>query len=377
MSEQLTGIFSSIQERRGRGARLTEQAAGHSRMLAQAVGGVIMSLQGGDSARQRLEHVHDAAQILDHILATPVEDEDALVVDLLRRVLAGLLDDATNELGRDLANIVESLNRLSKDTERLVELGRGLYGGADDSGSSFLDVLQTKLSAALVLIQKCDGARGSVDRVTFALGDMLKQFETTVRSLNDIIFDILLIGVNAGLKANRLGPDGRGLVVIAQELKDIAKLISDDAEKLMPVIVLIQETAGGLDRKQLHGVNRIGAIDQTLRAAVDRLRDGNLRLGGVLARLVEDGVNFGDILCNAQDDISVSDTTNENVCVAADALREAAVARRQPASEEEAGRARNAVNEFVRASYTMEAERRIHDFIVGNVNQVDMEHDAA
>jgi hypothetical protein len=67
--------------------------------------------------------------------------------------------------------------------------------------------------------------------------------------LNDIIFDIVLIGINAGLKANRLGPEGRGLVVIAQELKDIAKLISDDAGQLMPIIALIQTAAEGLDRK--------------------------------------------------------------------------------------------------------------------------------
>jgi hypothetical protein len=304
-------------------------------------------------------------------------DDAALAAGLLCRLQAAQLDDAMDSLDRDLVNITVSLDRLGQDTERLVELGRDLYGGAEEGGASFLDKLQASLSDALTLIHKCQTAREPVDRVTFALGDMLKQFETTVQSLNDIIFDIVLIGINTGLKANRLGPDGRGLVVIAQELKDIAKLISDDAEQLMPIIVLIQKSAKGLDRRETQGARQIGAIDSTLRTALDQLRDSNLRLGGVLSRLVSDGVAFGEILSKARDDISQTGETNDLVRGASGMLRELPVAQGQAMSADQAELARAAVNDLVRATYTMEAERKIHDFVLESVSPIDGRQEAA
>jgi len=375
LSKELTEIFSSIQEKRENSARHTEQASAHSLKLTQAVGSAIFSLQGGDSARQRREHVSDAMRIL--ATMTVDGDDTALAADLLCRLQAAQLEDTTDGLGRDLANIAVSLDQLSQDTERLVEFGRGLYGGTEDGGASFLDALQANLSDALILIRKCETARAPVDRVTFALGDMLEQFGTTVRALNDIIFDIVLIGINAGLKANRLGPEGRGLVVIAQELKDIAKLISDDAGQLMPIIALIQTAAEGLDRKDTQGARQIGTIDKTLRATLGQLRDSNSRLGGVLSRLIGDSVAFGEILCKAQDDISKTGETNEMVRGAAEMLHKLTMAHRQPTRADQAAHARAVVDDLVRATYTMEAERKIHDFVLGSVSPVNVRMDAA
>jgi hypothetical protein len=365
LSGELAAIVGSIHERCGRSAGLAEQAAARSRELGEAVGRAIMALQGGDSARQRLEHVRDATEVADQILATVADGDEALVVDLLSRLQAAQLDDATNDLGGDLTNNAESLDLLSNDTQRLLDFGADIYGGTEDNSSSFLDALETNLSNALSLIHMCEGARAPVDRVTFALGDMLAQLETTVQSLHAIIFDIVLIGINAGLKASRLGPDGRGLVVIAQELNAIAKLISDDAEKLMPVIVLVRNEALGLDRKEIQGVGRIGAIDDTLRSAVVRLRNSNSRLGSAFARLIADGGKVGNILRTVQADISKTAETNDRVRDAAEALRRVCVAQGRTPAPEQMEYVRDTVDDLAGATYTMDVERKIHELIVG------------
>ena len=46
--------------------------------------------------------------------------------------------------------------------------------------------------------------------------------------------DLIVVGINAGLKATRLGAEGRSLMVIADELKRLAGLITDAAAQKDP-----------------------------------------------------------------------------------------------------------------------------------------------
>jgi hypothetical protein len=97
----------------------------------------------------------------------------------------------------------------------------------------------------------------------------------------------------------------------------------------------------------------------------------------VLSRLIGDSVAFGETLCKARDDISKTGDTNEIVRGAAEMLHKHTMAHRQPASADQAAHARAVVDDLVRATYTMEAERKIHDFVLGSVSPADVRKDAA
>src|SRR5262249_24860850 len=53
----LISAYSGMQERRSKSLQLTDLAGSSTQKIAEAVGHSIVSLQAGDSTRQRLEHV--------------------------------------------------------------------------------------------------------------------------------------------------------------------------------------------------------------------------------------------------------------------------------------------------------------------------------
>ncbi|WP_026607116.1 hypothetical protein [Methylocapsa acidiphila] len=376
LSRELTEIFAAIQEKRGRSGGLADEAAAHSRKLAQSVGAAITSLQGGDAARQRLEHVGYAIATAERMRAEIADenDDDWPVLDLLCRLQAAQLDAAAEDLGRDLADIADALRRLGDDTTQLTDLGRNLFGAQTKNGASFLDALRAKLSEALTLIRKCESAHALVERVTSALDLMLEQFQETVSDLNTIIFEIIRIGINAGLKASRLGAEGRGLVVIAQELKDVAKRVSDDARALTPIVALIQATAG-VGRKDMRSAGRIEGAEHSLRSAMDQLDESDLRLTEALSRLVNDGVAFADMLHKAERGISSLAETSLLISESAEALRAFAIATGAATGAEPDAHACRAVDALMRGVYTMATERKIHASLVGEVARFGLDQD--
>ncbi len=61
---------------------------------------------------------------------------------------------------------------------------------------------------------------------------MLADFDRRIAALNEITSSIVIVGMNASLKATRLGPAGRSLVVVSEELRRLALAIANDSEEL-------------------------------------------------------------------------------------------------------------------------------------------------
>src|SRR5260370_24111291 len=57
VSADLISVYSDIKDRQAKSAQLAELAKASTIKMGDAVGGAIVSLQAGDSARQRLEHI--------------------------------------------------------------------------------------------------------------------------------------------------------------------------------------------------------------------------------------------------------------------------------------------------------------------------------
>src|SRR5258708_16452210 len=57
VSADLISVYSDIKDRQAKSAQLAELAKASTIKMGDAVGGAIVSLQAGDSARQRLGHI--------------------------------------------------------------------------------------------------------------------------------------------------------------------------------------------------------------------------------------------------------------------------------------------------------------------------------
>lgn len=368
LADKLEGSLDHLAQRSHRSAALTKDAAAHSGKISMAVGSAIIALQSGDGIRQRLEHSLAALRLAgdprdaDNGLS---EEDKAALTAVLKHLQAAQLRETASVLKTDIRPIDATLRVLADDTAKMLDLGRALYGGEDRSSSSFLGDLETELTEATELIHKCDAARGVVEQVTTALAGLLDQFERAVDALADIVRDIVLIGMNAGLRAARVGSAGRGLVVIAQELKAAADAIARDADKLTPAFTAMQQSSATLKQRDGRGSAELTAFSQTMRQSLEQMGESGMRLGRTLDQLASDGAEFGSIIDAAQLMFSNAATTGEVIAGAAEMLDRAEPARPLLARAD-GGKVAALLQGRIWPSYTMAAERTIHTAVLSD-----------
>ena len=378
VASKLEQSVVSLGERVAKSVAMTVDAAAHAAKISTAVGGAIFSMQSGDSIRQRLEHSFFALRFADRA-ATNCDfaeenwsSAERSAIDLvLRRIHTVQLQQAALVLRGDVREIDAALAVLEEDTAALVSLGRALFAGENASSSrSFLEVLEAELGEASLLIQKCNAARDVVDRATAALTSLLNQFQQTVSGLSETIQDIVMIGTNAGLLAGRLGNEGRGLVVIAGEVKLVAAHIAKDASRLNPIFSSMQKASRGLQDRDRHGANDMAALDGALRQSLDQMRKSGARLGATLERLARDGAEFGAVVADSRLKFSNAAESGEVVGGVAETLDQ--TQSTEPlVSPEDGAAVGEALRRYLLPTYTMAAEREIHHQVLGECGLSD------
>ncbi len=105
-------------------------------MIATAVGRSIVSLQAGDSTRQRLEHVGRGLRMAVGAKAglspAPTDEIDAvaLAAPLICRLQAAQLRDALSEFDADVSEIARSFTTLTSAASGVVDQGGALLSRA-------------------------------------------------------------------------------------------------------------------------------------------------------------------------------------------------------------------------------------------------------
>lgn len=371
LAGKLEQTLAEVAQRQQRSVGLTSEAALHSGKIAMAAGGAIISLQSGDSIRQQLEHAIKGLGLLAAVTAgtgagaelNGRECEAAALV--LRRLQAAQLDESAQTLARDAEAIEATLTLLAGDTAGLLDLVRSLYQGDGGKAGSFLADLEADLAEASDLLAKCDRARAGVDRVTAALSTVLEACQVTVAALAGTVSSIVLIGMNAGLRAARLGPGGRSLVVIAQELKFAADLVDREAAQLNPTFGQMQTTAAGLKRGGRLDAAHFAALNQSMGQSLSAMRQTGDRLSATLGQLTREGGGFGAVVAEARLAFSNAGAMSDLIASGAVELARSVADARMPAQAGVADRIRALIDTQVWPNYTMVAERTIHQAVVG------------
>jgi hypothetical protein len=369
-STELAAAHSGLREQRGKSTELAELASASTRKIAQAVGSAIVSLQAGDSTRQRLEHICYGLDLAMRMPASPAPSlvpephqtaDGARAVGLLQ---AAQLNDAGREFDGDVGSIRRALAAIHRDASNVVGQGRALLGGEDGTSSSYLDRVKQTLAQASTLIATCENGGRLVDDALSIVETTLAKFRQAIAGLGEAVVDITLIGMNAGLKASHLGSKGSAFVVIANELKATADQVSADAARLRPVLDAIERSANDLKRLRVHGdPTQLAKLEPQVLQALREIEAGNERLGRLMGRLVEEGAELESVMNSAQDRMSaLGEGCAALPAVAARLETMSAVTRPlrpQPADE--------AVLDDLLARYTMERERNVHRECLGRI----------
>lgn len=365
LARELEESLSAIRERRQTGVDLMGEVGRRADAIASAARTAIMSLQAGDSTRQRLEHVHYGLSVVLGDETTEAVDDDRLAkVAAMCRLQRAQLNDAVSCFDEDILSIDGALGILAQDTRDLVSLGKLVYGDGARGSASFLDAIKTRIAKAAEHIGTCEAARTGVDQTVSGLRTRIDELNEAVTALSGVVPEIVLIGLNAGLKAGRFGAAGRSVVVIAQELKELASAISEGTETLLPVFATLKDVSGRLAEP----ADRDGAsgplLTHDMGAIVTALGAGGAALGTFLAQLEQDGNRFEIDVDHSRREFAEAAARNLGLLDAADLLEN--VESEAFAQGVDAGTALGLLAGMMGSTYTMAREREIHTEIVGS-----------
>jgi hypothetical protein len=346
-SAGLISAYAGMREQQDKSVHLVALAGSSTRRIADAVGSSIISLQSGDSTRQRLEHVCSGLR--------PAVGAHA--AQIIRQLQAAQLKDAEREFGDDIGAIIGSLNAILADATGVVAQGRSVYGGRDGETPSFLAVIKQTLAQASELIATCDSSGRSVDAALSVVEDTLGKFRLAIAGLGEAVVDIILIGMNASLKAGHLGVKGNAFVVIANELKITADQVSADASRLKPILDRIERAAGELKELRAQGnTAQLTRLEPSILQTLQEIEAGNERLDRLMDRLILEGAEFEALIGGACDLMTALGEASASLPSAAARLEAsgAIAGKLSLTSSDEA-----ALDDLF-ARYTMERERQVH-----------------
>lgn len=357
-SAELGAAYSGLREQRRNGSHLADLASASTRKIAEAVGGAIISLQAGDSTRQRLEHVcHGllASGSSPSLVPEPVVSEDG--ARAICQLQAALLRDAQREFGGDIGQIVRALSAILHDAGSVVGHGRTLFGGEEGGSSSFLARIKQTLAHASTLIATCESAGRAVDEALAIVEDTLAKFRQAIAGLAEATVDITLIGMNAGLKASHLGSRGSAFVVIANELKATADQVAAGAGRLRPVLDGIERSAKELKELRVQGdPTQLAKLEPQILQALREVEAGNERLSKLMSRLVDEGAEFEGLMNSAQGLMTTLGESSAALPAVAARLETASAGAQRPRPQAQD----QAMLDDLFARYTMERERDVH-----------------
>lgn len=357
-TDELRSAFADLERQRNSSVHVADLAGGSARTISEVVGRSIVSLQAGDSTRQRLEHVCDALRQVREVgpSLVPAMPGAGALDQVIVQLEAVQLKDAQQEFETGIGEIVRSLSTIASEVSLLIERGRALHGGKDGD-SSFLSRVRATLAQASNLIAMCEDGGSAIDEALSVVEGTLVKFRDAIASLANSVIDITLIGMNASLKAGHLGDKGRAFVVIANEMKVTADHMSGVAVRLEPLLVRIGGSADELRAtRSRNEQNELSGMEAEILQALREVEAGNERLGGLILRLVQEGGEFDRVMNGAMDQMAA-------LGVGVSALP--AVAARLETAAGDFGTAAidpdgEALLEQLYARYTMERERNVH-----------------
>lgn len=355
---RFAAIAQSVQDGRAEMTRMSGDLAARMRVVFSEVSRMIMALQTGDSTRQRLERVRE---VLAEASMVPGSGLEAVLVDLAKALSAAAREDAEAEIGVS----VSALSAVRTSADQAMAAARSFYfakaGRGSGDGGTAGDA--EALSASLARVKRnLSVMRGRAEQLRGRL-DLILKHEATIRQIAQ---QVRLSGLNAVLICAKLGEEGRSLRELAQWLRTL----TDESD------AIVQRLQGHLAETR----NRTREAGQ---AGVDRLE-------GALSGFIGDAEALNEAM--GQIDRVVSDTARGfdqagkalpvKLGQAADrletfhrALEELArleagfLLRRMmladPVLPMVEGTHEAEVLARQRARYTMQAERAIHDGVIG------------
>lgn len=387
-ADTLTGLARSLVEtidaldrQRSTAAAGSAETGRVSRQIVGRIGSAVMSLQVGDATRQRLEHVESGLSTLAGVADGSLleEAERPAAIAALALLQQTQLTDIAAAFAQEVEQAEQDLKALASDAATIMARSRDFDGDGKGHASAIAG-LSTQLRAAVTILKDFEAERAKLEIVARAVQDTVHVLLDHVGAVQDIEANMRLVSLNAAVRCAQLGPRGASLTVIAMQLRELTTETVVAAEAAMQQLNQSSALAGAFGAAaEQTGAGRISELEQQANLALDIMAGLDQRLAGALARLNADGPRVIALLDAAASGMAgqsdLAETLDDTALAIASLTTEPVPDIPLPGAAGILGQ--------LRQSYTMEAERMIHDRLfphgkahVETETQPDMDLDA-
>jgi len=343
-----------------------------SQQIGLHIGQGVVALQVGDSTRQRIEHVHRAlclaADLLNSTASVSIDDrydknEAEIIAYAISKLQSAQLNAALTDFDLEMDKIATLLGQLAHDSESLALRGSTLSGGDQNGKDSFLEKLEKKLEAVNGLVQESYDARIVVDQAATAVRASISNMDTQTARLSEIVVDMTMLGMNAVLKSTRLGQSGKGLNVIALELRNYALQVVSGIKELKPAIDEVMKIVRQFsDAGQTQKAEQMMQIKDRMASAIETFRSSGKNMLEASTKLEKEADDAGKMLHQAVAQLESRHEIRETLLRAVSSIDEFVATIDSGDRPNE--RSVAYIDDMLFETYTMECEREVHDAII-------------
>ncbi|MER0239540.1 hypothetical protein [Fulvimarina sp. MAC8] len=354
LEQRIEADIVAADAERDKAGQVSTSAADATASLAQEASSIVASMQIGDNTRQRLEHVSAA-------LAMIAEEPAA------RSAVLGLqvaqIGSTREKLAEEFASMREAILVLSGGIDRtFTTLSTELEGGRK-KGSNGAERLAVGVEQAAAELSRSEVEHRHVVALAEQLRRELETFGACSNEMQMLEFEMRLVSLNTAITCSKLGEAGKALGVVSQQMRELVAEMVVRSKAVAMALSELGTIADEMAEIQKRSAERSLATLvedaerslKSLRAADGKLQGaGNVlgNLGTRIAGLTHDAGAVLDRLQGLSEKLSAIETDLATQLPDGRNLGEDDMTRHEDLLAR------------LRAAYTMEAERQIHDCVL-------------
>ena len=295
-----TSNIASLNEKYGLSSGAAEKISSCSDELSQCIREIVTFIQFHDIMRQRFEGSRSFFNSLLEELDTEPADGD------LSRTVSRLLEFSV-EAGAILQNtrtdfisvvmtVIENLRVLATGVNDLLREVRQLVSVGDSMEGSFLAKIDESLSSVTTTISTLSESgmlKGQLSGATTVAVKTVSDMSGFTRAIEYIGDEVELIALNAAVKADQIGEEGRAIGIVADEIQRISAKAQLHTSSIAAILKDVGAYAEELSLEVGAGENaytlKIADLSEKLSVSIGYLRDLNGKLISTIREVEETG----------------------------------------------------------------------------------------